>query len=203
MKREFPLFQSHIDLAHRYWKEILKPNDHAIDATCGNGKDSLVLAQYLFSHSLESSLIGIDIQSEAIERTRTLLASHLNQQANQRIFLYNQSHSTFPAYAYQVPIRLIVYNFGYLPKGDKSITTLATSSIDSFQAGLSLLMPGGAISATCYPGHSQGKEEQSDLLSYAETLDPSQWSVTWHTWPNRKLAPTLLLVQKSLCFQTI
>lgn len=196
MKREFALFQSPIDLAHSYWKQILQPNDNAIDATCGNGKDTLVLAKLLFSHSQESSLIGIDIQSEALERTRTLLSSHLSENENARIFLYHQSHASFPPRAYQIPIRLIVYNFGYLPKADKSITTLAESSLDSIQSGLSLLIPGGVISATCYPGHPQGKHEQEELLAYAQTLDPSQWCVTWHTWPNRTLSPTLLLIQK-------
>ena len=71
--KQFPLFQSPIDLAHQYWRQLLKPGDHAIDATCGNGKDTLTLAELLFSHSLEGTLIGMDIQAEAIERTRALL----------------------------------------------------------------------------------------------------------------------------------
>jgi Putative rRNA methylase len=197
MKREFPLFQSHIDLAPRYWKQVLKPGDHAIDATCGNGKDTLALAQLLFAHSPQSTLIGIDIQSEAIWRTRALLQTSLSHEENGRVFLYQQSHAAFPEYAYQVPIRLIVYNFGYLPSGDKSITTLANSSLESIQAALSLLIAGGVISATCYPGHSQGESEQAALLAYVRCLDPSQWSVSWHTWPNRALSPTLLLIQKT------
>jgi hypothetical protein len=201
MTREFPLFQSHIDLAHSYWKKILRPHDHAIDATCGNGKDTLVLANLLFRifpHSQESTLIGIDIQSEAIERTRTLLSTHLSEKENARIFLCNQSHAAFPAIAYQAPIRLIVYNFGYLPGGGKSITTVSETSLQSLQAALPLLMPGGAISATCYPGHPEGKIEESALLSFANALDPSQWCVTWHTWPNRILSPTLLFLQKCI-----
>jgi len=196
MRQDFPLFQSHIDLAHTYWKKILRPYDHAIDATCGNGKDTLVLANLLISNSQESILIGIDIQSEAITRTRTLLASHLSEKQRDRVFLFHQSHTQFPALAYNVPIRLIVYNFGYLPGGDKSVTTLSKTSIQSFQAALPLIMPGGAISATCYPGHNEGGNEQNALLSFVQALDPSQWCVTWHTWPNRMLSPTLLFLQK-------
>lgn len=198
MKREFPLFQSHLDLAHRYWKEILKPGDHAIDATCGNGKDTLILAKFLFSQSLESSLIGIDIQAKAIARTRASLTSHLSKKEYERVFLYHQSHATFPLYAHQVPIRLIIYNFGYLPGSDKSITTLKTSSLQSFQAALSLIIPTGAISATCYPGHPEGAQEEQGLLDYVRTLDPAHFSVSWHTWPNRKLSPSLLFIQKSM-----
>jgi len=198
MRQTFPLFQSPIDLAHRYWEKILKPHDHAIDATCGNGKDTLVLANLLIPHSQESTLIGMDIQPEALARTRTLLFSHFSEKQNERIFLFQQSHAVFPALAYQVPIRLIVYNFGYLPGGDKAITTQSKTSIESFEAALPLIMPGGAISATCYPGHREGENEQNVLLSFVHTLNPSQWCVTWHTWPNRTLSPTLLLLQKCL-----
>lgn len=194
--RQFPLFQSPIDLAHQYWKQLLQPGDHAIDATCGNGKDTLMLAELLFSHSLEGSLIGMDIQAEAIERTRMLLGSYLSEKEQKRIFLYQQSHATFPAAAYQVPVRLIVYNFGYLPQGDKSITTLVESSITSLRAALHLLMPKGVISATLYPGHPEGMREQIAFLELAAHLDPSLWCVTWHTFPNRTLSPTLLLLQK-------
>ena len=94
-------------------------------------------------------------------------------------------------------MRLIVYNFGYLPQGDKSITTLVQSSKDSVHAALDLLMPGGVISATLYPGHPEGMREQTALLDMAARLDPSRWGVTWHTWPNRTLSPTLLLLQKN------
>jgi hypothetical protein len=189
-------FNSVIDTAHKYWKEILQPEDHAIDATCGNGQDTLALAQLLFPLSSVSTLIGIDIQTQAVERTRCLLASHLADTDMQRVFLYEQSHAAFPPKAYQMPIRLIVYNFGYLPRSDKSITTQEKSSIESFQAALSLIMPGGVISATCYPGHPEGGREQSALLNIARALKPNEWCVTFHTWPNRTLCPSLLLVHR-------
>ena len=64
----FPLYRSHLDLAHTYWKQVVSSGDWAIDATCGNGKDTLKLAQLL-----EGRVIGLDIQGEAIEKTRALL----------------------------------------------------------------------------------------------------------------------------------
>lgn len=190
-------FQDHLHLAHTYWKENLQPGDNVIDATCGNGKDTLVLAQILFSHSLESKLIGIDIQQEAIQRTQNLLNSHLSQTQQERIFLYCQSHACFPALAYTMPIRLIVYNFGYLPQGDKSITTLQTSSVESFQAALNLLAPGGFLSAICYPGHAEGMQEQTAIHAYAKKLSDRQWQVNLHTWPGRINSPTLLWIEKT------
>lgn len=189
----FPLFHSPIDLAHHYWKQLLQPGDNVIDATCGNGKDTLILAEQLFSLSDASTLIAIDIQQQAIERTRSLLKAF-----SKNIHFFTQSHATFPELAYTFPIRLIVYNFGYLPHGDKALTTLTESTLASFEAALALIMPGGCISATCYPGHLEGKREESALLAFSQKLDPTQWCITWHTWPNRTLSPSLLLLQKNL-----
>ena len=67
----FPLFQSHIDLAHQFWTDLIKPNEIAIDATCGNGHDSLILAK------LTTNLYLFDIQEHAIENTRVLLQNNL------------------------------------------------------------------------------------------------------------------------------
>src|SRR5262245_56974336 len=71
----FPLFQSHIDLAHSYWKRLLQDGDWAIDATCGAGFDTLKLAEF------GAGVIGIDIQEEAIRRTEELLKSSLSAEA--------------------------------------------------------------------------------------------------------------------------
>ena len=68
-KRHFPIFNSHLNLAHHYWERLLRPGDWAIDATCGNGNDTLKLAQILG----EGGVIGIDIQQEAINKTEALL----------------------------------------------------------------------------------------------------------------------------------
>jgi hypothetical protein len=188
----FPLFHSPIDLAHNYWKQLLQPGDNVIDATCGNGKDTLFLTELLFTLSDVSTLIAIDIQQQAIEKTRSLLKA-----CDKNIHFYTQSHATFPEVAYTLPIRLIVYNFGYLPQGDKSLTTLTESSLASLKAALALVMPGGCISATCYPGHLEGSREETALLALTQTLDPTHWCITWHTWPNRTLSPSLLLIQKN------
>jgi hypothetical protein len=59
MRPTFPLFNTPIDLAHHFWKKLLQEKDIVIDATCGNGKDSLVLAKLL--HPLNGSLLCIDL----------------------------------------------------------------------------------------------------------------------------------------------
>ena len=183
-------FHPHLALAHRYWTELLQPGDNVIDATCGNGKDTLKLAQLL---SCESHVVALDIQPLAIERTKKLLAG-IEQLGH--VHFFEQSHAVFPSMAYQVPIRLIVYNLGYLPGGEKSLTTRRESTLESFASARSLIEPGGMISITCYPGHEEGQHEQAALLDVARTLDPREWCIAFHSWPNRPLSPTLLIIQK-------
>src|SRR3990172_1473900 len=72
MQRRFPLFQSHLDLAHAYWTTLLRDGGWAIDSTCGGGRDTLKLARILSCRE-GSRVTGVDIQKEAIERTQALL----------------------------------------------------------------------------------------------------------------------------------
>lgn len=194
MRRQFPLFQSHIDLAHHYWKQLLQDGGWAIDATCGGGQDTLLLAELLLDKA-SSGVIAIDIQEEAISRTRELLSpAHLA-----KVHLFQQSHVDFPSLADTVPIKLVVYNLGYLPRGNKQLTTQTPTTLQSVQNALRLLVPGGALSITCYPGHPEGAIEEKALLEMATQLPSSDWNVCHHTFPNRKGAPSLLLIQKD-CF---
>lgn len=192
MRSSFPLFQSHIDLAHRFWKELLVPGDTAIDATCGNGHDSLMLAQSIQPHG---NLYLIDIQKTAIEKSSELLSENLNSSAFKRVHFIHGCHSAFPKEILPGSVRLIVYNLGYLPGGDKTLTTAVESTKKSLISALELLMPSGAISITCYSGHAAGKLEEDTILAWSQTLDPKQWSCSWHSWRNRRASPSLLLIQ--------
>ncbi len=193
MRPQFPLFNTPIDLAHNLWKEILKPSDLVIDATCGNGKDSLFLAQILLP--LKGSLYCIDIQEKALENTKALLERELLQFLP-HVQFYKQSHETLPPAPSSLLVKLIVFNLGYLPTGDKSITTQVDSTLLSLSNALTILSPGGLISITCYPGHLEGKNEQEALLKTLKKLDPLLWCFTTFFWSNRHSSPSLFLVQK-------
>ena len=87
---QFPLFTSHIDLAHQYWKNLLLPGDHAIDATCGNGHDSIFLAKILLD---SGKLKAFDKQSSAIEAKKKHIIKSFNKVKIKKIkfklFIYN------------------------------------------------------------------------------------------------------------------
>lgn len=186
MREVFPLFSNPIDLAHDYWARLIKPGDLAIDATCGNGKDTLALLK------LKAQVIAMDTQQEAVVKTRKLLEEN---QELENATLIHRSHETFPENIQEGTVKLIVYNLGYLPGGNKTYTTLTHSTLKSIKQALPLIAKGGAISITCYPGHPEGEEEQKALLSFSMKLNPKQWCASHQTWVNRTLSPSLLLLQ--------
>lgn len=187
----FPLFRNHLDLAHSYWSELIAENDVLIDATCGNGHDTLFLAR------LHPRLLyAIDLQERALLAAKEMLRLHLSDQNLCRVKFILGSHVEFPKEIPLESVKLIVYNLGYLPGGDKSITTLTESSLRSLQNALALLLPGGVVSLTCYPGHDEGRREEEHLLEFAKGLDAKVWSCCHHRWINRRDAPSLLLIQK-------
>jgi SAM-dependent methyltransferase len=187
------LFHSPITLAHHYWGLLLSPGDVVIDATCGNGKDTLFLAQKVLPQGF---VFGLDLQPQAIQNTLALLQNNLPQELLSQIHLFQQSHETFPEIAYQKKISLIVYNLGYLPGGDKRLTTACSSTLTSIQKALDLVTTGGVISITCYPGHEEGAKEENLLKELLSTLPQDTWNVCHHTWVNREKAPSLFLLQK-------
>ncbi len=193
----FPLFSSHIDLAHHYWMQLAKKGDTVIDATCGNGKDALVLARLVIDEA-QGHLIALDIQPEALLHTRQYLGEHLSEPMMTKISLIECSHSEFPKEIAHGSVKLIVYNLGYLPTGTKAITTMTMTTLVSVEKALGLLSPGGLLSITCYPGHDEGKKEEAALESWLKALSPKSYSVCQHRWLNRSHSPSLLLVQKKI-----
>ncbi len=168
----------HLELAKKYWKRHLKKDDLAIDATCGNGYDTLFLSEIC-------SVIGLDIQKIAIENTRYLLEAH-----GKKATLYQVSHEALDQLSFPKAPRLIVYNLGYLPKADKSITTMSETTLISAKKGLALLAPDGALSITCYPGHDEGKREEEALIEWAKELKNAH-----HFQFNRERAPSLFWIK--------
>lgn len=196
MNRHFAIFNSHLDLAHRYWKLLLAPGDIVIDATCGNGYDTLELAKAVLTEKT-GTLYALDIQVEAITSSQMFLQKNLSPAIFNRIIFKQGCHSQFPEEIPEESVKLIVYNLGYLPKGDKTKTTQAETTLQSLESAKRLLIPGGAISLTCYPGHPEGEKEERAMLAYTKEFSPSIWSSSHHRWINRQQAPSLLILQKN------
>jgi len=195
-RSQFQLFQTPLDLAHAYWTKLLNIGDFVIDATCGNGHDTHFLANLVLDETRNGCVVALDAQEQAIEKTRANLLANFSENL-ESIEFYHQCHSSFPAHFERESITLIVYNLGYLPGGDKNLTTCSTTTLISLMAAMPLITPGGAISIMCYPGHEAGKPEEEIALNFAASLDPTQWSSCHHRWLNRKNGPSLILIQRS------
>lgn len=188
MKKSFSLFQNHLDLAHQYWTNFLAAGDLAVDATCGNGHDTVFLAKK------GARVISIDVQQDALDQAK--VNAEEEGVADQITFL-KQCHSTFPEEIEGSVVKLFVYNLGYLPGGDKDLTTKVETTLQSIRNAMVLLANGGMISITCYPGHEEGEREEAELLNFCRAIDPKEWSCCHHRWVNRNRSPSLVLLQKA------
>lgn len=190
-------FDSPVHLAHVYWKDYLSIGDSAIDATCGNGHDTLFIAKNILSVD-QGKIYSLDIQTQALAQTRDHLCQNLSPEILKRVELIQSCHSCFPQEIRPKTIKLIVYNLGYLPGGNKEITTSFETTLSSIEKAMDLVADNGLISITCYPGHAAGKIEQTKILKLVEDLHPWKWICCHHVWINRNEAPSLFLLQRKI-----
>jgi len=155
-------------IAHDGLRGKLKDGDIAIDATAGNGHDTLFLAGCV---GPAGKVFAFDIQKVALERTAAYLGLFKN------VNLLERSHAemreSIPA-EFHGHIAAVMFNFGYLPNSDKSIVTSAASSVAAVNATVALLRPGGWLSAILYTGHPGGAEEAEAVEAVLREL-PFEW----------------------------
>lgn len=184
MQDILPFIRNHLGLH-------IHPGGSVLDGTAGRGLDTLFLAQQV---GRQGRVYAFDIQAEAIAATAALLNEH---GLSERVQLIHDSHAKLADYIAPESLDAAVFNFGYLPKGDKSITTLAESSIPAINAALHCLRPQGLLAAALYPGHAAGREETTALFAHAATLPPQQFDIIRYGWVNRpNHPPTALLIRK-------
>ncbi|MEM7359428.1 MAG: class I SAM-dependent methyltransferase [Pseudomonadota bacterium] len=162
----------------------------AVDATCGNGFDTLFLAELGFR-----KVVGFDIQTAAIDATR----QRLHSAGHEEVPLYQQGHQELTTIIQQ-EVDCVMFNFGYLPGADKGITTLAESSVVAVQQATDLLSHAGVISLMCYPGHAAGAEEKQLIEAWLNNLqDDPCWRMETHLSATpSNTAPILFLLQRTV-----
>ena len=148
---------------HQQLAPMLKSGDICVDATAGNGHDTLFLAQSA------GQVYGLDIQELALDRTR----ERLQQASVSNVYLIRGSHAhmeTLLPPEIHGNVACIMFNLGYLPGGDKSLITRVGSTIAALQHSLGFLRPGGLLSIVAYPGHAGGADELNALLNFLDEL---------------------------------
>ncbi|EMG27867.1 S-adenosylmethionine (SAM)-dependent methyltransferase [Listeria fleischmannii 1991] len=175
-----------LPFSHRLLKKIVFAGDVVLDATCGNGHDTLFLSNLVGPNG---TVYAFDIQEEAIEHTSARLIE--NNSLNQ-VKLFKKSHAEINRYVLE-PIKAAIYNLGYLPGGDKSITTRSDSTIESITQVLEKLVPQGIVILVIYHGHDAGKAEKSAVLKYAESLPQKDFHVLRYGFINQQNNPPFVV----------
>ena len=183
------------DAAHRAWADVLRPGDFVVDATVGNGADTLFLARAV---GPDGHVLGLDVQAEATSRTRARLAAACEPLAP--VTLVKACHSTLGALldaGAGPPPALVAFNLGYLPSScDKGAVTTPATTLAALDAATSRLAPGGMISVCSYTGHPGGQAEADAVRAALSALPPDAWVVVETRLLNRG-APLLTLAWRA------
>lgn len=188
-------FVSVLSFAHYLIKQRVQPGDRVIDATIGNGHDTLFLADLVGDRGF---VYGFDIQEQARKHTteRLVEAGH----DLDRIRLVLDSHENMLQH---VPvsdhgqIAAIMFNLGYLPGADKSVITQPDSTLSALDSALELLRPQGIVTMVLYPGHDGGDIEAMAVENHTRQLPQSAAQVLCYRFlNNHPRAPYLIAIEK-------
>jgi len=165
----------------------IKEKDIVVDATIGNGNDTLYLGQTV----TQGKVFGFDIQEEAINKTKQLL----DDNSINNYELFRESHDKIDDVLkdYQGKISLVLFNLGYLPGGNKEITTNYKTTIRAIEKSRMLIHKRGMVLVVVYPGHSAGKKESLEIHNYIKKNSISYKE--YHNTDNPD-APYLLEIKK-------
>ena len=178
-----------IELLHILLGEVIRPGDTVIDATAGNGYDTVFLAKAV---GPDGRVIAIDIQKEAIRSTADRLR---NQELHDRVELHQISHVALRKIASDESVSAIVFNLGYLPGADHAVITESETTLEALTISISLLKVGGAVAVICYPGHVGGDSEATAVEAFFTKLVNFK-TAKYAMVPTKKDSPFLLVASK-------
>ncbi|MFC6179953.1 tRNA (mnm(5)s(2)U34)-methyltransferase [Lactiplantibacillus daowaiensis] len=172
--------------------QVVDPGDTVVDATVGNGHDTVYLAKLV---GPTGHVFGFDIQAAAIQHTTDALKA---ERLEHQVTLTKAGHETL---ATVIPadqlIKCAIFNLGYLPGGDKTIITTPTTTLTAVQALESRLATNGVIILLVYAGHPGGEQEAQAVLDHVTQLDQHQFQVLRYGFLNQvHQPPYLLAIQK-------
>lgn len=181
-----------LDFAKETVRHAVSRGGVVVDATCGNGHDTLFLAREV---GPSGHVYGFDVQEEALQTTRRRLEEAGLQGG---VTLFRKGHETMGK---TLPgevrdrVQAVMFNLGYLPGGtDKTLVTRPETTQAALEAALQLLAPGGVITVVSYVGHPGGREEAKAVRAWAKGLNQAHCHVLSYRFINRQNDPPRLLV---------
>ena len=180
-----------VQLAHNHVSEVVNQGDFCLDATAGNGHDSLFLAQQV---GISGKVFSIDIQAQAIQNTQILLQQNGLDAVVQLILGSHSNLLELVDKSVHGRIKASTFNLGYLPGGDHSVITHADNTTQAIYQAYQLTASGGIISVLCYRGHAGGTKEAN---SVAELCENRRWSYETTEGSENPNSPVLILIRKT------
>lgn len=181
-----------VEFSHLLIKEYINNSPlsfiRCLDATCGMGNDTIFIANLLKE---KGHVDSYDIQEIAIETTNSKLLE--NNFTN--VTLYHQSHEFIDASLYD----LAIFNLGYLPTCDKTITTKKETTMIAVEKLINEINtnPNLLIIICLYPGHKEGKIESDFIDKYVYNLDSKKYLVCKYLNYNRPSSPYIITISKT------
>jgi len=175
-------------LLHQLLREVIRVGDVVVDATAGNGYDTVFLAECV---GAQGRVLAFDVQEAAI-----LSASAKVNEAGfpERVKFLHESHANLPDHLSPHTVSAIVFNLGYLPGADHDATTTVDETIDALTKSLLVLKAGGVLAVVCYPGHPAGAVEAAAVEKWMTSLSSSKWRVAkYEALGTLRPAPFLLM----------
>jgi len=181
--------------AHDWIKTQLCTGEIAIDATVGNGHDTLFLAQTV---GAKGKVYGFDIQQDALDTCYQRLVTN---NADKQVSLHHAGHETLPIVIPETlqhgEIKAVMFNLGYLPGGDKQRTTYTSTTLSALNSALPMLTQQGIITILAYSGHPGGQEETTSVKTWAASLNADNFKVIIETPPpSPRPSPELIIINK-------
>jgi len=190
------MFQKSLTKITEYAKllmeETIKPGDYVVDATMGNGKDTLFLAKLVGE---AGKVFAFDVQPEALQNTTKILQE--NKVNLSSVALIHDGHQNIDRYIQGEIISGVMFNLGYLPGGNRNIITKPQTTIIALQKCLDCLKKNGLITIVVYHAHMGGQEEKEEVLSFVRQLEREKYHVLKIDFINqREDSPFLIAIVK-------
>lgn len=180
-----------LNAAHSIASEKVESGGLAIDATVGNGHDTLFLVQEVGDGG---RVIGFDTQPKALEATHERVHRQAPSAADslQLIHAGHESMAEYITDSESGTVDVVMFNLGYLPGSDHSVTTQPETTCQALETSASMLRPGGVITVVAYPGHEGGEREATAVASWMSALPQETFRALSYRFVNQVNAPPRL-----------
>ncbi|MDO4434720.1 MAG: class I SAM-dependent methyltransferase [Alysiella sp.] len=180
-----------LSFVHQLLRSHIQAGDDVMDGTAGNGHDTLLLAQCVGN---TGKVYAFDIQAAALDATAQRLQIH---GLCNHVKLIQDGHENAAQYI-SVQLSAAVFNLGYLPSGDKNITTMPETSVQAIKVALNLLKEGGLLVVVIYHGHQTGKLEKQALERFFSQLPTQNYRVMQYALLNRPNCPPFVIAVEKI-----